>query len=269
MRFELKKRSVLLSEMTFPDVKSAIDEGRIVVVPVGATEQHGRQLPLDTDIVISYEVAKAAAAKTGGVVAPPIYYGISQHWMGFPGTMSIEWDTWIKFVTQVCSSLVRHGFRKVVILNGHGGNNAAIQLAAQNVSEASGGKAMVAAFSYWDVACDQVNAVRESQFGTMGHSCEIETSLQLYLRQELVLMEKAIKNTRTRKSEFDPIDMMDPRRYIFVYTVGGGGQSGHPGKVGVLGDPTIATRAKGEKYFDAIVGQVAKVLIDLSSRSIE
>ena len=261
--------SVLLSELTSPDVRSVIEEGRVVVLPVGATEQHGPQLPLDTDIVISYEVAKAAAERTGSVVAPPIYYGISQHWMGFPGTMSIEYDTWIRFVTQVCQSLSKHGFRKVVILNGHGGNSGAIQLVAQNVAESSGGKTLVAAFSYWDVSYEQVNNIRGSAFGTMGHSCELETSLQLHLRQDLVKMERAVSNPRTRDSRFEPIDMMDPKRYIFVYTVGGGGASGHPGNLGVLGDPTIATKTNGKKFFDAIVGQVAGVLTELSNRSLD
>jgi creatinine amidohydrolase len=255
--------------MAWPDVKSAIDQGRIAIVPVGATEQHGPQLPLDTDIINSFEIAKAAAEKTGNVVAPPLYYGISQHWMGFPGTMSIDYETWIKFVSQICQSLVKHGFRKIVILNGHGGNAAAIQLVAQNVAESSKGMCTVAAFSYWDVACDQVNAIRESPYGGMGHSCELETSLQLYLRDGLVRMDRAVKNLRTRQSEFEPIDMMDPKRYVLVYSVGGGGAGGDPGEAGTMGDPTVATKAKGEKFFAAIVGQVAKVLTDLSNRTQE
>src|SRR5215471_528071 len=138
-------RSVLLSEMTSPDVKTAIDEGRLVILPVGSTEQHGPHLPLDTDIVNAFEIAKAAAAWVGALVAPPLYYGISPHWMGFPGTMSLDESTFVAAVTQLCNSLTKHGFRKIVVLNGHGGNKSAIETIAQNVAEGTAGKVLVAA----------------------------------------------------------------------------------------------------------------------------
>jgi len=77
--------STLLSEFAWPDVKIAIDQNRTVIIPVGSTEQHGPQLPLDTDITNSFEIAKAAAERTGSLVAPPLYYGITPHWMGSPG----------------------------------------------------------------------------------------------------------------------------------------------------------------------------------------
>ena len=257
--------SALLSEMAWPDVKRAIENGLTVVVSVGATEQHGTHLPLDTDIVNSFEIARAAAAKAGGViVAPPLYYGISPHWMGFPGTMSVDQQTFVSFTTQICLSLAKHGFKKIVILNGHGGNAAAIQLVAQNVVESSGGKCLVAAFSYWDVSSDQINAIRESPYGGMGHSCELETSLQLYLREGLVKMDRAVKNMGTRRSEFESIDLADPRRGVLVYTLGGGGAAGEPGESGTLGDPTVASKEKGARFFDGIVDQVAKVLQDIS-----
>jgi len=253
--------------MTWPDVKLAVEQQRIVILPVGSTEQHGPQLPLDTDIVNSFEIAKAAAEKTGSLVAPPLYYGITPHWMGFPGTMSIDYDTWIKFVTQIGQSLVKHGFKKIVILNGHGGNAAAIQLVAQNVAESSAGKCTVAAFSYWDVASEQVDAIRMSPYGGMGHSCELETSLQLFLRDGIVKMDRAVRNVRTRDSEFESIDMMDPKRYVLFYSVGGGGGALEPGESGTLGDPTVATKENGGKFFAAIVGQVAKVLTDFKRRA--
>ena len=258
--------TVLLSEMSWPDVRRAIEEERMVILPVGSTEQHGPQLPLDTDIVNSFEISKSAAERTGNLVAPPLYYGITPHWMGFPGTMSIEYDTWIKFVTQIGQSLARHGFKKLVILNGHGGNSAAIQLAAQNIAESSGGKCTVAAFSYWDVSRDQVNAIRRSEFGGMGHSCELETSLQLHLRDHLVNMDRAVKNLRTRQSPFEEIDMMDEGEHVLIYSVGGGGGAYEPGEWGTIGDPTVATKENGGKFFEAIVGQVSKVLTDLSRR---
>lgn len=258
--------TILLSEMAWPDVKQAIEEGRTVILPVGSTEQHGPQLPLDTDIVNSFEIAKAAAGRTGCLVAPPLYYGITPHWMGFPGTMSIDYETWIRFATQICQSLARHGFRKIVILNGHGGNAAAIQLVAQNVAEASEGKCSLAAFSYWDVAADQVNAIRRSPPGGMGHSCELETSLQLHLRGELVKMDRAVKNPRTRGSDFESVDMMDSKKYVLFYSVGGGGAACEPGESGTLGDPTVATKETGAKFFDAIVTQTALVLKDFATR---
>jgi creatinine amidohydrolase len=257
-------RSVLLSELTSPDVKKAIGDGKLVIIPVGSTEQHGPHLPLDTDIVNAFEISKRAAENVGALVAPPLYYGISPHWMNFPGTMSIDERTFVAAVTQICNSLTRHGFKKIVILNGHGGNRSAIETIAQNVAEANAGKCLIAAFSYWDVSAQEIDALRESPYGGMGHACELETSLQLHLRSELVIMKRAVKNLQKRRSEFQPIDITDIRRGPLIYVAGGGGSSGEPGKPGVMGDPTIATREKGKKFFDAITGRVVKLLTELS-----
>lgn len=261
--------STLLSEMTWPDVKAAVEEDRTVIIPVGSTEQHGPQLPLDTDISNSFEIAKAAAEKAGCLVVPPVYYGITPHWMGFPGTMSIDYDVWIKFVTQIGQSLAKHGFRRIVILNGHGGNAAAIELVAQNIAEAGGRRCLTAAFSYWDVSGEQIDAFRTSAPGGMGHSCELETSLQLHLRGDLVKMERAVKNQRTRASRFESLDLSDNRKYVTVYRSGGGGVAGDPGTSGTMGDPTVASREKGQKFFAAIVDQVAEVLRDVSTRALD
>lgn len=255
---------LLLSEMTSPDVKRAILDGRMVILPVGSTEQHGPHLPLDTDIVNAFEISKAAAAKVGALVAPPLYYGISPHWMGYAGTMSIDEKTFVAVVTQICASLVKHGFRKIVILNGHGGNKSAIETTAQDVAEANPGRCLVAALSYWDVSSSEIESLRESPPGGMGHACELETSLQLYFREKLVIMKRAVKNVQKVTSKFQPVDLTDIRRGPLVYLAGGGGSSGEPGTLGVMGDPTIATKAKGRKFFDAITRRVVELLTEVS-----
>jgi len=180
--------------------------------------------------------------------------------------MSIEFDVWIKFVSQIGQSLAKHGFRKIVLLNGHGGNAAAIDLVAQNIAESAGKGCLVAAFSYWDVSGEQIDSIRTSAQGGMGHSCELETSLQLYLRDGLVKMERAVKNPRTRSSRFDSLDLADNKKHVLFYRSGGGGVAGDPGEFGTMGDPTVATKEKGRRFFEAIVGQVSEVLRDISEK---
>jgi len=169
-------------------------------------------------------------------------------------------------VSQICASLLKHGFRKLVILNGHGGNRAAIELIAQNAAESNPGRCIVAALSYWDISAEQIDAIRESPRGGMGHSCELETSLQLYTRGHLVRMERAVSNIQERNSEFEPLDLTDTKRGAFVYKAGGGGSSWHPGEIGIIGDPTLASAQKGQRFFEAITGQVVKLLRLIDSR---
>ncbi len=241
-------------------MKQAIAEERIVIVPTGSTEQHGPHLPIDTDIVNAYEISKQAAKKVGALVAPPLYYGISPHWMNYPGTMSVRQDTFVDFLSQICSSLAKHGFKRLVIVNGHGGNDAAVQLAAQNIAESGGGRCIVAALSYWNIASQEINSIRESPRGGIAHACELETSLQLHFRGDLVRMQRAKKNMMNAVSDFSISDLTDGKRGAFIYKVGGGGTTAEPGESGVIGDPTIATKEKGERFFGAISERLASFL---------
>lgn len=112
---------MLLSEMNWMDVEEYVKKDDRIVLVTGAVEQHG-YLSLNTDTLITYEIAKRAADAEGIVVAPPLAYGISTVFAGYPGTISLSAQTYLGVIQDIITSVHRSGFRKVLILNGHGGN---------------------------------------------------------------------------------------------------------------------------------------------------
>lgn len=133
---------ILLAEMTWPEVRERLSKTDIALVPIGSTEQHGPHLPLQTDTFIAYEIAKRAAEMVKedvkAVVAPPIPFGVSSEWMSKPGTITLSPDTCAAIVKDVCMSLLHHGFRKIVIVNGHASNHAFIVKAIREIGEIDG-----------------------------------------------------------------------------------------------------------------------------------
>jgi creatinine amidohydrolase len=120
-------------KLTWPEVARAAAEGRVPIVPIGTLEDHGYHLPIDTDVTLVESVCRGATellpAQT--MLLPPIVHGYSPHHMDFPGTISIRWDTFCRYCTDVALSLVRHGFRRVLMVNGHGSNQNLVETAAR------------------------------------------------------------------------------------------------------------------------------------------
>lgn len=184
---------IFYHEMSWPEIKSAIEKGKIPILPVGSVEQHGPHLPLITDAFTAFSICARAAETSGDLlVMPPIYYGYSAHHMDFPGTISIKTLNFMGYIYDVCRSLVHHGFRKMIIFNGHGGNVAPLQIVARRISEET--DSLCALISWWNLAREEISKLRESEFpGGMTHSCELETSVMLSLEPEYVRMEKLLK----------------------------------------------------------------------------
>ncbi len=111
--------------MPWPEIKSVLERDTVALLSVGSTEQHGPHLPVDNDHYTSYELSKLAAERVKGrisvVVCPPLPFGISPHHMDFPGTVSLRTQTFIDVIEDSVHSLLHHGFKHVVIINGHGG----------------------------------------------------------------------------------------------------------------------------------------------------
>src|SRR4030042_7044695 len=141
---ELPIQKYVIQEMTSPEVREAMKETGIAVVHGGSMEQHGPHLPIKTDTSIGFEVSRRAAAKfherTGRrvLVAPSIPFGMSLHHMSYPGTVSLQPETLVTVMTEVCLGLARQGFRKVLITSSHGGNPMWSCMAARKTFEGSG-----------------------------------------------------------------------------------------------------------------------------------
>lgn len=182
------REHILLEEMT-RDEANAAAKSALLVWPVGAIEQHGPHLPVGTDTFtvehLTREAAKVAAASIPIVVAPTLAFGSSHHHIPFGGTMSLSTETWYRVVYELAESLVKGGFRRLFLVNGHGGNHELTQLVARDLALVH--PVSVAAASYWTVAWDVLIALN-AHVGCRfpGHAGKFETSVMLALRPELV-----------------------------------------------------------------------------------
>jgi creatinine amidohydrolase len=162
----------------------------LLVWPVGSTEQHGPHLPAGTDAMHAEWVATRAADLVADripvVIAPTLPFGSSAHHLPFGATMSISTENYYRVLVDLAESLVTDGFRRIFIVNGHGGNHELIQLVARDVALRR--DAIIAAGSWWTIAWDAL--VNDGAAGTgsfPGHSGAFETSLVLAMHPELVV----------------------------------------------------------------------------------
>ena len=165
--------------MTWQEVDS-YDRSTIVVVPFGAMEQHSLHLPLETDALIAQELSRRLDAACGGslLILPTQWLGFSPHHMSFSGTLTASAHTFMEMANQILSSIAHAGFRNLLILNSHGGNAAILEVVlAEFQSKHSNSQTVLV--TYWNVAADGLQSIRESPIGGMGHACELETSLVL------------------------------------------------------------------------------------------
>ncbi|TCJ15626.1 creatininase family protein [Rubrobacter taiwanensis] len=246
--------SVLLADRTWPEVREAIERGTVFVVPIGATEQHGGHLPLETDwrlCSVAAERACRLAAEEGvpALVTPPIWTGFSPHHMDFPGSVTLELSTFIELVSQVARSLWHHGARKILLLNGHGGNANLLRSAVQQLRFQHGVRA--AAASYWDFVLPKITGWRRSRPGGIDHACEMETALMLAARPELVREEHARDATWFPNSDFLSGDLAvgAPVAVTFAFS--------ELTEDGILGDPTASTGERGEELLAAVAERIA------------
>ena len=172
--------------------------------------------------------------------------------MGYPGTISLRLETYSALIRDICAAVSRHGFRRVLIVNGHGGNVAILGATALQMSEELG--LFVGVASYWHLIVPQLREIGTSELGGMGHACEMETSLQLHLRPELVSMADARKDMPRPLTSFSGIDFRD------LGPVGIALDFRRDSIEGVMGDPTVATSEKGEAIAAAVLEELGRAI---------
>lgn len=169
----------VLNEMTWPEVKEALESVKIALVPTGSAEQHGPNTTFFTDTGRAEGFCRLLAEKLypRALAVPPVGYGVSYHHMRFPGTVTLKPETFMAVVYEVVESLKRHGIEHFLIVNGHGGNMPALQLVTMKLRYELGVK--IAYLTPTEVARDVVNAGKTAE--RIGHACENEASQLLYL----------------------------------------------------------------------------------------
>lgn len=199
--------SVMYAELAWPDIKRAIEEDYIVILPVGSTEQHGPHLPLFTDDYMAqrwaHDAALLAREKYGTkvLVLPGVHFGNARHHMSFPGTITLSFETLKQVVFEVGDSVLSHGFRKLLILNVHGGNRFAVGAAGVDLKAkyakaepkviirvADDGNLDMRPLSMFEKL---ESYTEEAKLHKMTHAGCLETSKILYLRGETVKMDRA------------------------------------------------------------------------------
>lgn len=244
---------MLLSDLTWPDVKQLPFDELIVILTTGSFEQHGPHLPftVDTDLVTA--VASGVEQQLAGKVLllPTLWPGMSTHHNAFPGTMDVPQLTYIQLIKELGLSIVRMGAKKIFILNGHGGNDIPLRAALRELKTAAPDVRFVTA-SYWSLASQTIKEVRESELGGLGHACEMETSLMLHLHPDKVKMPLAKRDGPTYTDPYRKADMQYGRPIAFV------NDFHEVTKSGVVGHPDLASAEKGKRFYEGIVAAVAE-----------
>lgn len=243
---------VLLEEMTWPEVKAALEKVDTVLVPIGSIEQHGPHLPLVTDVIAPFEVAKRVAEKIGALVAPPIRPGISPHHMPFPGTITVSPATFIGLIHDYCRSLAKHGFKRIVLLNGHGGNTSFVAVAVTELHQELH-DVQILAFDWWIFIPREMGRPIGMEEGI--HANKMETSCMLAVIPHLVNMDEAVAELPDY-----PEGMTRDKFGLFMSTVR---TISDISKSGVVGDATQASKELGEEYLSKAAENMARALEEI------
>jgi creatinine amidohydrolase/Fe(II)-dependent formamide hydrolase-like protein len=244
-----------LAEMTTDEAQDAVRRSPLVIVPVGAQEQHGGGMAMSTDTVRAVGVAEKVAERLAGraVVAPVVPYGVSPHHLAFAGTISLSPATFMSVLRDLIGSLREHGWRQFLVVTGHGGNNAALSVLAQEYVRSDLTFAWTPVTS---VVSDLITDVSEVH----GHSGEAETAQMLYLAPELVQADR-LEPGATKLDELTTTARLSRQSRGPRLSVGFDAYH----KRGVLGDPRRATAEDGRLLVETAADRIAAFADELLS----
>lgn len=250
--------------MTMDELADAAKQDAVVILTLGATEQHGSHLPSGTDSMCAQAIAAGAAEITNAsgqmcIVGPPVWVGYSRDHEGFPGTLSIGHGTLSLLLVDMGVSVLANGFKRLLFLNGHGSNDRLLYYVLRDVQDSARSSSALAAVTYWKTSTDVLASDRDSSAGGMAHACELETSLMLHHHASLVHMERATDERAAEYSKYRPQELlgaspvMAPDRFRNLT------------HSGVVGDPLHATPAKGASWSATIARRVADLINDMTT----
>ena len=234
----------LYDSLTWTEINEAVTAGKVVLLPIGSTEQHGHHLPLDVDNFLARSICLTAAKKAPRevLVMPTIPYGYNEHALDFPGTIHVHYDHFIEYCLDVCKSVAHAGFDRIIIVDGHGSNEHLCEFIARRATLET--DAIAASTMWTNLAIEAFEGVRDSGDGGAVHAGELETAAYLHLDGSRVKMDKAADH-------YGGAVGVDGSKFLYVDLTRGWG----PMKViqwtsgrtptGVSGAPTLATAEKG------------------------
>jgi len=241
-----------------PEVRQiAEQDGSILVVPIGSLEQHGDHLPTGTDTILVETVATRGAEQVADdlpiLLTPPLWTGYSPHHLPFGGTVTSEFDTLHDQLEEVAASALENGFDSLLLLNGHGGNRPLISAATDTIGQ-NHPDTEILGLTYFELAGDVVEEVRESEPGGMAHGGELETSMLLHLHPELVDEEKMAATPWESEYEQAPSDLLGSGPLSVTLDVEEWSETG------AMGDISAVSAEKGEQFLTGFVDEFAALL---------
>ncbi|MEX2176601.1 MAG: creatininase family protein [Pirellulaceae bacterium] len=248
-------------KLTWPEINDAIELEKVCIVPCGAVEQHGPHLPLDVDLVCPTGIARGAgmAIPDKLLVLPIVAYGYTGHVMDFPGTINNDFEHFMHHVLDITKSLAYHGFKKILLLNGHGSNMPNLDLVARRTNLETDAECICT--GWWQLLSvdkEFMPGWRESKFpGGCSHACELETSLYLYLDEENVRKDQIKSGTISFNEEDNPFMWVD------LFSAGPStvvSWTSSYSETGVLGEAELATVEKGQAAYDESVKQLVRFI---------
>ncbi|MHA1904427.1 MAG: creatininase family protein [Candidatus Thorarchaeota archaeon] len=252
------EKEFLLAKMTWPEVAERLEVCDIAIVPIGSTEQHGPALPVDNDhyiaTQISHSVAELIWEDVKVTVAPTIAYGFSPHHMDFKGTISLRESTLASLIVDVCVSLVVHGFRNIILINGHGGNNTGISNALHQLKAKVDAK--IFSINWWDMAADKIREVAKRP---VFHACDMETSVAWSLGQRVLEEKRVDEPGRSLYPGFIEADMLASPPHVSTSF-----DMKEVTDSGVVGFSTKATKEKGQLISEVVLDRIVEFIRQLA-----
>ena len=238
----------VLSEMSARELEQFISHETVGLLIFGACENHGDHMPFGSDFIMPFELAKRVAARYGKkiVIFPPIPYGVSSHHKDFFMTVSFEPDTMMNVIRDILQSLVNNNIRRILIINGHDGNIAPIELASRIIKERNP-KVVISCLESWWTLVGSIDKELFDVWDGLGHGGEAETSAMLAVRPDLVNMTVAPKDVIPKLPD-------NIRIYWKFNELTGTGATGAPRK---------ATRTKGDKIISILENVLLAFILDM------
>jgi creatinine amidohydrolase len=249
---------VQLAEISWSDAGEVFGETDVAIIPVGSTEQHGPHNPLGTDHLVAAATSRAVGEKTGVPVLPVVPVGVSEHHRQFPGSLWVPPKVFRDYMKSVALSAVGHGVRKVLFINGHGGNTASLVEVAGELRREHGVFAAVA------------SAFSPALQAMEGHAGAGETSVNLYFHGHLVKMERAV-DTR-QKERLGPMTIEGFNRIgpaQFAWDTIDLTETGVLGNAGTTIVSTTATAEKGREMMEPYIGVLCRLVEALKGADLE
>jgi creatinine amidohydrolase len=245
--------------LTWTEIEEISDKENVVIIqPIGAIEQHGPHLPIVVDSAISMGVLGKALSKLDNNIPayslPCLYYGKSnEHWH-FPGTITLSAQTLLKVIVEMADSIYRAGFRKLVLMNSHGGQPQVMEIAARDLHQQYG-DLLVFPFFTWRVPHITKDLLTDKEKTSGIHAGDAETSIMLSLLPEQVHMDRAVCEYPYGLPEHSLLSMEGKLPFAWL--------TNEISKSGVLGDATVASKEKGDRILESVSDGWVQVIKDV------